>query len=251
MIPKIVHYCWFGRGPKPKLAEKCIASWRKFLPDYEIKEWNEDNYDVRKIPFIAEAYDARKYAFVSDYARFDILHKFGGVYFDTDVEVVQTLDDILGRGAFMGLENAQTINPGLGLAVERGHELYRTVLDFYAALHFKLPNGALNIKPIGNHVTELYEHMGLVLGSGVLSFNGINIYPVDYFNPKLPNGKIVMTENTRCIHHYSASWYTPRERMIGWVGGHFGKRAAMAVGLLTRNPLAIPARAFRYWKDGK
>lgn len=251
MIPKVIHYCWFGRGAKPKLAEKCIASWRKFLPDYEIKEWNEDNYDVRKIPFIAEAYDARKYAFVSDYARFDILHEHGGVYFDTDVEIIRSLDDIIGHGAFMGLENAQTIAPGLGLAVERGHELYRAVLDFYASLHFKLPSGSLNTKPIGNHVTELYEHMGLVLGSGVVQFKGINIYPIDYFNPKRPNGKIVLTGNTRCIHHYSASWHTPRERMIGWIGGRFGERAAMAVGLMMRNPLTIPTRVYRYWKEGK
>lgn len=104
MIPKIIHYCWFGRGPLPELAQKCITSWKKYLPDYEIKEWNEDNFDVNIIPYTAEAYKAKKYAFVSDYARFWILYKFGGIYFDTDVEVIRPIDDIVERGNFMGFE---------------------------------------------------------------------------------------------------------------------------------------------------
>lgn len=104
MIPKIIHYCWFGRGPLPELAQKCIASWKKYLPDYEIKEWNEDNFDVNIIPYTAEAYKAKKYAFVSDYARFWILYQYGGIYFDTDVEVIRPMDDIIERGNFMGFE---------------------------------------------------------------------------------------------------------------------------------------------------
>ena len=104
MIPKIIHYCWFGRGPLPELAQKCIASWKKYLPDYEIKEWNEDNFDVNIIPYTAEAYKAKKYAFVSDYARFWILYRYGGIYFDTDVEVIRPMDDIIERGNFMGFE---------------------------------------------------------------------------------------------------------------------------------------------------
>ena len=104
MIPKIIHYCWFGRNPLPESAQKCIASWKKFLPDYEIKEWNEDNFDVNIIPYTKEAYEAKKYAFVSDYARFWILYKYGGLYFDTDVEVIKPMDDIIERGPFMGIE---------------------------------------------------------------------------------------------------------------------------------------------------
>lgn len=104
MIPKIIHYCWFGRGPLPELAQKCIASWKKYLPDYEIKEWNEDNFDVNIIPYTAEAYQAKKYAFVSDYARFWILYQYGGIYFDTDVEVIRPMDDIISKGNFMGFE---------------------------------------------------------------------------------------------------------------------------------------------------
>ena len=104
MIPKIVHYCWFGRGELTPLAKKCIASWRLFFPGYEIKEWNEDNFDVNIIPYTADAYKAGKYAFVSDYARFWVLYHFGGVYFDTDVEVIRPMDDVLEKGAFMGIE---------------------------------------------------------------------------------------------------------------------------------------------------
>lgn len=131
MIPKIIHYCWFGGNPLPKSAERCIASWRKFLPDYEIKEWNENNYDVHKIQYIQEAYEAKKYAFVSDYARFDILYQYGGIYFDTDVEVLKPLEDIIARGPFMGREagaylrnickgyegDGLAVAPGLGLGV--------------------------------------------------------------------------------------------------------------------------------------
>ena len=104
MIPKIIHYCWFGRKALPRSAKKCIESWKKYLPDYEIKEWNEDNFDVNMIPYTQEAYSAKRYAFVSDYARFYILYHYGGIYFDTDVEVIKPIDDILEKGAFMGCE---------------------------------------------------------------------------------------------------------------------------------------------------
>ena len=127
MIPKIIHYCWFGRGEKPALAKKCIASWRKFFPDYEIKEWNEGNFDVNIIPYTAEAYACKKYAFVSDYARFWVLYKYGGLYFDTDVEVIRPMDDIVARGPFMGIEtpatfgNLPNVAPGLGLGGKPPH----------------------------------------------------------------------------------------------------------------------------------
>lgn len=143
MIPKVIHYCWFGGNPLPKSAQKCIASWRKYLPDYEIKEWNESNFDVNIIPYTAEAYKAKKYAFVSDYARFWILYKYGGLYFDTDVEVIKNMDDIIANGAFMGLEKKQAgatpncvgVAPGLGLGVNPGLGLYKELLDVYDDKH--------------------------------------------------------------------------------------------------------------------
>ena len=137
MIPQKIHYCWFGRNSLPESTQKCIASWRKYLPGYEIIEWNEDNFDVNSIPYTAQAYEAKKYAFVSDYARFKILYEHGGIYFDTDVEVIRPMDDIIAAGAFMGFEidpcterPSGAVNPGLGLAASHGHSLYRTILEY-------------------------------------------------------------------------------------------------------------------------
>ena len=131
MIPKIIHYCWFGRNPLPDSAKKCIESWRKFFPEYEIKEWNEDNFDVHLIPYVEEAYNAKKYAFVSDYARFWILYFYGGVYFDTDVEVIRPMDDILAKGGFMGVQHDYFLNPGLGMASVAYHQIYKFILYYY------------------------------------------------------------------------------------------------------------------------
>ena len=144
MIPKIIHYCWFGGNPLPASAQKCIASWRKYFPDYEIWEWNEDNFDVIIIPYTCEAYSVKKYAFVSDYVRFWVLYQYGGLYFDTDVEVIRPMDDIVECGAFMGIEVAPQpgvtvlevvpgfglgCNPGLVLGCNPGLGLYQSVLE--------------------------------------------------------------------------------------------------------------------------
>ncbi len=152
MIPKVIHYCWFGRNPLPSLAIKCIESWRKYLPDYEIKEWNEDNFDVNIIPYTQEAYQVGKYAFVSDYARFWILYKYGGLYFDTDVEVIKPMDDIIARGPFMGCEkdvsdtSVASVAPGLGLGVNPGLGLYKEILEMYSKLSFVNKDGTYNQK---------------------------------------------------------------------------------------------------------
>lgn len=135
MIPKKIHYCWFGRNPLPESARKCIASWHRYLPDYEIIEWNEDNFDVGSIPYTAQAYAANKYAFVSDYARFKILYEHGGLYFDTDVEVIRPMDDIVAAGPFMGFEvNPCTtrpngaVNPGVGMGAVKSMEDRKSVV---------------------------------------------------------------------------------------------------------------------------
>ncbi|MDY4758899.1 MAG: glycosyltransferase, partial [Bacteroidaceae bacterium] len=180
MIPKIIHYCWFGRNPLPESAKKCIASWRKNLPDYEIKEWNEDNFNVNIIPYTKEAYEVKKYAFVSDYARFWILYHHGGIYFDTDVEVIRPMEEIIRRGPFMGREagafvknicNANAIGeesetalgvaPGLGLGVNPGLGLYKEFLDLYNGLNFTNTDGTLNTKTIVCYTTEILLKHGL------------------------------------------------------------------------------------------
>ena len=231
MIPKIIHYCWFGGNPLPKSAKKCIASWKKYCPDYEIREWNESNYDVRKIPYISQAYDAKKYAFVSDSARFDILYQHGGVYFDTDVEVIRPLDDILERGAFMGCERDGSFSienericedckavltnpglgiaaaPGLGIAAAPGLGLYREILAFYNEQNFLLPNGGYNMKTVVEYTTSVLIKHGLKDIKGIQQIDGITIYPKEYFNPfDNGTGKLTITDHTYSIHWYSKSW---------------------------------------------
>lgn len=213
MIPKIIHYCWFGRNPLPKAAQKCIASWKKFLPDYEIKEWNEDNFDVNIIPYTKEAYEAKKYAFVSDYARFWILYKYGGLYFDTDVEVVKPLDDIIVRGPFMGIEvpakegDYPKVAPGLGLGVNAENHLYKLLLEKYLGLHFLNEDGSFNQKTIVNYNTEVLRDCGLLPTNELQQVADVWIYPVDFFNPlDSLTGIIKVTRNTRTIHWYMNSW---------------------------------------------
>lgn len=219
MIPKIIHYCWFGRKQFPPLALKCIASWKKYLPDYEIKEWNEDNFDVTQIPYIEQAYKCKKYAFVSDYARFKIMYEYGGVYFDTDVEVVKPLNDIIEKGTFFGLENngvnnSFNCNVGLGFACKPGLDLCSDMVELYKNLTFCV-DGRNNIKTVVQHFSELLLAKGLKPHKGIIEFQNITIYPPDYFCPKsFENGKVLMTENTRTIHHYAASWFGPKEIFI-------------------------------------
>ena len=214
MIPKIIHYCWFGRNPLPESAIKCINSWRKYFPDYEIKEWNEDNFDVNSIPYTTEAYQARKYAFVSDYARFWILYHFGGVYFDTDVEVIKPMDDIIEKGPFMGIEvdcgpqqQYPMVAPGLGIAVETGHEVYKRMIDYYSLVNFMDENGVLDHETVVPRTTRVLVESGLQPYNGLQQVAGIWIYPKDYFNPlDSLTGRLFKTTNTRSIHWYMASW---------------------------------------------
>lgn len=219
MIPKIIHYCWFGHGKMPELANKCISSWKKYLPDYEIKEWNEDNFDVNAIPYTKEAYEAKKYAFVSDYARFWILYKYGGVYFDTDVEVIKPMDDIISAGPFMGFENGDTtvtgVAPGLGLGATQGLSIYKEIIDYYAGESFVNPDGTTNLTTIVRRVTSLLNQYGLVLENRFQTVAGVNIYPYDYFCPiRVTDGKLCLTCNTVSIHHYASSWQSPWYRYL-------------------------------------
>jgi hypothetical protein len=211
MIPKIIHYCWFGRKPLPALAVQCIASWEKYLPDYAIKEWNEDNFDVNIVPYTKEAYQSQKYAFVSDYARFWILYKYGGVYFDTDVEVIKPMDEILANGAFMGIEYISTfgVAPGLGMACMPCSGIYKEVLDLYATLSFSNGNGNgnLNYTTVVEHTTSILKKHGLRDSNIIQNIDGIYIYPSEYFCPKnWITSTLTITPNTYTIHHYNASW---------------------------------------------
>ena len=209
LMPKTIHYCWFGRKPLPKLAKRCIASWRKFLPEYEIKEWNEDNFDINLIPYTEEAYKLGKYAFVSDYARYWILFRHGGIYFDTDVEVIKDMDDIIAQGPFMGIErdkDSLSVAPGLGMGADPGMEFYRKMLNLFEDWS---PGDSEGVLPalLVKGTTALFIDNGFKLEDKMQTIDGITIYPNDYFNPMDDyTGKITLTQNTRSIHYYAKSW---------------------------------------------
>ncbi len=247
MIPKVIHYCWFGRNPLPSLAKKCIASWMKFLPDYEIKEWNEDNFDVNMIPYTKEAYSAKKYAFVSDYARFWILYNYGGLYFDTDVEIIKPIYDIIARGPFMGCEKDADINkatgltvaPGLGLGVNPGLGLYNEMLDIYKNLSFYNLDGSLNLKTVVEYTTTALLNHGLKNTNEIQTVAGVYIYPREYFCPiDLSTGRLIKTPNTYTIHHYAASWESKesilRGKIYRLIRRLFGKKVADFIRMILR-----------------
>ncbi len=226
-FPKIIHYCWFGGNPLPPLAAKCIASWKKFLPDYKIIEWNEKNYDVFSIPYTAEAYKKGKYAFVSDYARFDIIYRYGGIYFDIDVELIKNIDDIISAGNYMGFEAdpdgknsphifapgySFSVNPGIGFGMSKEHPFIKEMLNLYSNTNFK--DAPLNpwYKTIVAYTTEQLCQHGLENRKGIqlLNFAGytpIRIYPSEYFSPiNIISKKIHITNNTKSIHHFIGNW---------------------------------------------
>lgn len=220
MIPRIIHYCWFGGNPLPDDAKKCISSWKKYFPDYEITEWNETNFDLEICDYVKEAYQAKKWAFVSDYARFWILYKYGGLYFDTDVEIIKSMDDLIPKGPFMGEEaglsdNNSECNPGLGLAAAPGLGLYKEILDYYSTQHFLNQDGSINQETVVTRTSNILKRHGFKGNGSIECIDGVYIYPPEYFCPmNYTTGKTTITENTRSIHHYSATWHSGLEELI-------------------------------------
>lgn len=214
MIPKIIHYCWFGRGKMPELAEKCISSWRKYCPDYVIKVWNEDNFDLDMFPYTREAYDNRKFAFVTDVVRLYVLKEIGGVYCDTDVELLAPLNSFLTHTAFSGFEDDKDIPTGI-MASEKGGAWVSELLDYYDNRHFLLPDGHLDTTTNVTTITNITLKHGLIRNNTFQDLaQYVTIYPKDYFCPKSHiDGKIVLTANTVCIHHFAGSW-VPKEQQI-------------------------------------
>lgn len=236
-IPRTIHYCWFGGKPLPKSAVKCIDSWKKFFPDYEIKEWNESNFDVNVIPYTAAAYKDRKYAFVSDYARFWILYNYGGVYFDTDVEALKPIDDIVEKGPFMGNEicfrpadagRKYGVAPGLGIGAEAGNPVYKMILDHYSTLQYgELDANGRQINVV-DITTRLFRNYGWVDEDRMQECAGVTIYPSDYFCPfeLLERAPILkVSENTRTIHRYAGTWLPKSVHIKNKIGDLIGRRA--------------------------
>lgn len=246
MIPKIIHYCWFGNNKLPEMAIKCIESWKKYFPGYEIKQWNETNFDINGCRFTKEAYEAKKYAFVSDYARFYVLYKYGGIYFDTDVEVIKPIDDILQQGPFMGCEQVkprekgavESIAPGLGIAAEPGMDIYKKILNMYESMDFASWNNTGKRLTVVEAVTDLLKREGFQGGKEIEHVAGINIYSSEYFCPmNYYTGVIKITENTRTIHHYADSWHSETQKRILKLEQKYGKKSVL--GKIIISPLRV------------
>lgn len=214
MIPKKIHYCWFGRGNMPELAQKCIESWKKHLSEYEIKEWNEDNFDLGIYPYVKEAYDNRKFAFVTDVVRLHALYNEGGIYMDTDVEVLKPLDSLLHFEAVSGFESDDQIPTGL-MACQKGHPLFYEMLHEYDKLHFVKPDGKFDYTTNVERITKTCLKYGLVLNNTLQTIKGFTLLPKDYLCPKShDDGNLYITKNSLTIHHFSGSWIPKHRRVI-------------------------------------
>ncbi len=214
MIPKIIHYCWFGRGQKPELAVKCIESWKRYLPEYEIREWNEDNFDLNMYPYTREAYDNRKFAFVTDVVRLYALFNEGGIYMDTDVEVLKPLDSLLSYKGVSGFESSTQIPTGL-MASQSGLPLMKEFLDDYNGLHFVKPNGAFDTTTNVERITNICLKHGFIPNGKLQTVKDLTILPSDYLCPKdYITGKIRLTDKTLCIHHFAGSWHSWWEKAL-------------------------------------
>ena len=208
MIPKIIHYCWFGKKDKPESVKKCITSWRKYCPDYEIKCWDESNFDVSQNNYTQKTFALKKYAYLTDFARLKILYENGGIYFDTDVELIKPIDNIVNKGPFMALEQKGRINTGLGVAAEKGNSFIYKNMNYYLKHDFEA-SGVFQTEICVKITTKLLVDEGFNYKKNSLqNVDGMYVYPTDFFSPiKLGTSKLSLTRNTVAIHHYNASWY--------------------------------------------
>ena len=211
VIPRKIHYCWFGRKPKPKLYRKCIDSWHRFCPEYEIIEWNEDNFDLTQHPYLQWCYDHQKWAFLSDFARLLILREQGGVYMDTDVEIIKPLDELLEYDAFLGFETQTWINSGLGAGCIPQHGITDVLLEPYLEMK-PAEDGSFILTPCPRLNTNVLIPYGLKQDGTKQQVCGAVILPVEYLNPyDDPTGRLEKTENTFSIHWYGKSWMNKRK----------------------------------------
>ncbi len=214
MIPRILHFCWFGGNPYTPLAEKCIASWKRHLTDFEIIEWNENNFDITANQYVQEAFESKKWAFVSDYVRLHALYHHGGVYVDADLEVLRPVDRFLTHSAFSGYESEKII-PTAIMAAEKSHPWIKLLLDDYSDRRFIQPDGSFDMTANVHPITRLTSsHYSITPNGQMLEFGeGIAIYPKDFFCPlDYSTRKPVLTENSYTIHHFSSSWFSEAER---------------------------------------
>lgn len=209
MIPKKIHYCWFGENPLTDSVKKCIESWKKYCPDYEIIEWNEKNYDLNKNEYTKYTYKNKKYAFLTDYVRLDIIYNEGGIYLDTDVELLKPLDDLLDCNGYIGMEQIGTVNTGQGFGAIKCHPFVKKNKEFYENNDFLDKKGNFKRIICVKITTDILNENGLKSINEKQEVYNMNIYPVEYFCPLvLGTNKLKITNNTYSIHHFNASWYT-------------------------------------------
>ena len=223
MIPKIIHYCWFGKNPEPPEVRKCIRSWKKFLPDYKIIRWDESNYDIHKNQYMSDAYKETKWAFVSDYCRLDVVYNYGGIYLDTDVEVIKKFDSLLNESMFCGFESRDpiykrystnnseieySVNFGLGYGAEKGHHILKEMLELYESLSFYKEDGSLNLVACPRYQTMILKNHGLIPNNKTQRLSNFIAYSPEYFCPQsnITDEMLFLTENTYSIHHFTVSW---------------------------------------------
>lgn len=212
-IPKKIHYCWFGGADIPEDVLKCINSWKKYCPDYEIIRWDETNYDYNKYRYSREAYEHRKWAFVSDVARLDIIYNHGGIYLDTDVELVKSLDFLLEEAAFMGFQQGRIVNTGLGFGAEQYNELIGKNLEIYCDISFIREDGSLDLTPCPDITTKVLEKHGLIREDRIQKIEDMKILSSVYLSPMLlSDGNAEITDDTVSIHHYAGTWTTDEEK---------------------------------------
>jgi hypothetical protein len=217
-IPKIIHYCWFGGNEKPALAEKCIKSWKKYCPDYKIIEWNEENYDISASPlYVRQAYEAKKWAFVTDYVRLDVVCRHGGIYLDTDVEVIKSLDPLLNHDCFIGRQPGFQVNTGAGFGCIAEHLVIKIMLDDYKDIPFFKENGKMDLLTCPHrNSTWLFQH-GMELANTYQEIAGCAIYPIEFFSPlDAYTRQLSKTSNTYSIHHCDASWKPEETAFRKW-----------------------------------
>jgi len=211
-IPKVIHYTWFSGEPIPDNLLACMDSWKRFCPDFEIVEWNSQNYDLTVNPYVREAIESKRWGFAGDYVRLDVIYRFGGVYLDLDVELVRSIDELLYNSAYCGYETSKNINFGSGFGAVKRHPLIKTLRDAYDELHFIKEDGTLDLTPSPVHQSRALDQYGLRRNGEFQIIRDMAIYPKEYFAPKsLYTGRILTGPNTYSIHHFAGSWLSEEE----------------------------------------
>ena len=212
-IPKVIHYCWFSGKEMPDHLKKCVDSWHRFCPDYEIKRWDESNYDVSKNSYMKQAYEAKKWGFVPDYARLDILYNYGGFYLDTDVELIKSLDALRNQWGFCGVEKWGNINMGGCSGAVKQHPMIKKLLDYRENIPFIREDGTYNLETCCVYETKPFIEEGMTVDNTTQRIQDMTVFSSDYFHPyDYMSGETCITKNTYSIHHFNGGWLDEKKR---------------------------------------